>query len=51
MGFPNFSLIVEYVCEECDMKEIHFEIIPKLKCPNCDFFYEVVEDDINALPI
>lgn len=29
MNFPSFSMFVEYVCEECKIKELDVEIISK----------------------
>ena len=29
MNFPAFSMFVEYVCEECKIKELDVEIIPE----------------------
>ena len=41
---PAYSLFVEYICEECDEKELRVEIIPLLKCPKCERYYEVNEE-------
>ncbi|WP_170289794.1 hypothetical protein [Cytobacillus depressus] len=41
---PNFSMFVEYICRDCNIKELHCEIIPKHPCPKCGFFFEVNEE-------
>ncbi|USK72625.1 hypothetical protein [Peribacillus asahii] len=44
MSFPAFSMFVEYVCEDCKVKELDVEIIPKKKCPKCGFYFNVNEE-------
>lgn len=36
--------MIEYVCEECDVSEMLFEIIPKKKCPACGKYLEAIEE-------
>ena len=44
MNFPEFSMFVEYSCEECKIKELHVEIIPKRECPKCKKWFTVNEE-------
>ncbi|MDF9763755.1 putative ATP-dependent serine protease [Peribacillus simplex] len=44
MNLPVFSMFVEYSCEECKIKELHVEIIPKRKCPKCKKWFTVNEE-------
>ena len=37
--------MVEYVCEECDVSEILYEIVPKKACPRCGKLMEAIEED------
>lgn len=43
MAFPAYSMFVEYICEDCNIKELHVEILP-LKCPKCKVYFTVNEE-------
>ena len=43
MNLPAFSMFVEYVCEECKIKELDVEI-SKRKCPKCEKWFTVNEE-------
>lgn len=50
MNVPEFSMFVEYICSECNIKELEIEIIPKKKCPKCGYYFDVnteVREPIN----
>lgn len=44
MSFPAFSMFVEYICEDCEIKELDIEIIPKKECPKCGRWFTVIEE-------
>lgn len=39
-----YSMFVEYVCRDCNIKELRVEIIPKHSCWKCGKWFEVIEE-------
>lgn len=37
-------MIIDYVCEECDVREIDVKIIPEKRCPKCGCYMECIEE-------
>lgn len=37
--------VIEYICKKCDVSKMQFEIIPKVMCPKCGKYLEVLEEE------
>ncbi len=35
--------MIEYICKECEVTELLYEIVPKKECPHCGKYLEAIE--------
>lgn len=44
VGFGSDYMLIDYVCDDCAHSEMHFGVVPNLKCPKCGLLLTAEEE-------